>query len=105
MVEIAIIISAITFLSLLYDRSRGITGRVIQEAAITDEAEMISITSVIGGDGREGKLDTLIIRAETEGTIDLEDSLVIINVGNVSARLRYRNGTLVRDTESGFYTR
>jgi archaellin len=109
MVEIALIISALVFAGLLISKTTSFTGMVTKEVGgdgVTSSAGTVDVNYVIGKDASDGSIDTLVMRIETasEG-INLEDSLVIINVGNVSAKLKYRNGTLVEDVDNGYYTR
>jgi hypothetical protein len=106
-VQIALIISGLVFIGLLVSKTTSYTGEVTggQENVIS-EASSASLNYIVGKKAGDGKIETLIMRVETPSDgINLEDSLIIINVGNVSAKLKYRNGTLVQDVEEGYYTR
>ncbi|MEM4267758.1 MAG: hypothetical protein QXK37_02910 [Candidatus Woesearchaeota archaeon] len=106
MVEIAIILSAAVFVSLLIGKTTGFTGRVTDDGSLAlEQGSPLSITQIIAKDGRDGDLESIIIRAEAIDNIDLNDAVIVIKAGNVSATLKYRNGTLEPDIESGFYTK
>jgi hypothetical protein len=42
---------------------------------------------------------------EGSAALDLNDTVIYVQVGNRTARLHIRNGTTERDREEGFYTR
>jgi archaellin len=106
MIEIAIIIGAMGYLGLLVAKTNGWTGKVIENTDITKEVGTVDITRVTGTDATDGRIESLIIGMETESEgIDLKDAVIMITVGNVTSSLKYRNGTILQDIESGYYTR
>jgi archaellin len=84
-----------------YGRDSMISGKMV----LDDIKSGVTIENI--ATRNDDSYDTLIVTIEpTEGSapIDLGDMVIIIEQRNTTAILMYRNGTLARDLDNGYYT-
>ena len=102
---ISITVSGAAILYSFQQRTAAVPSSILSES-LNEGANGLVVTNVIGTDDAGNNLSAMRIqvRYEGEGELDINTTYIKIRMDDSQADLRYRNGTLVRDIGSGFYT-
>ena len=100
----------LTFLHFYYNESESFNSQLTKsnDVALDNANTGVDIETIVSKTNDNNQIDTLIITMKPvigSKPIKLEDMMIVINQENTTALLKYRNGTLIKDEQNGYYTK